>query len=477
MKISKYLYIDERLENYTQSEYSDVFNLLFKFAKVYFINSNDLIKLSGFSIFIGFDNKVESNNYDIIYIVKKSIITSTDSNDFEITLVKALNDFKIRDLNVHLYLGKFPGYGIDVDGGSILAKQLITILKKRCNLTLTFIRKNKETFSDSQVIEINYVEYLDATKNKFERRLLNLKTNKKAIGNYKSYDCIITAHISKFFGFADYPDDFWKKTILFPMFCTSSYIRSGHIVPKEYTLQEQIVINKVNKIITPSIEEKEDIINDYNCNPEKIKLISRGISPHITYNTRKKCNSPLTLISIGSIKPQKNNKELIYLLLELEYRNIPCILNIVCTVQDKNLYNEMLFLIDKYNLSSKIKFYFSISQLELAHLLKSCDINISTSNWETFGRGIFEGISAGLPTIVFDKLTVIKTICSNNSGVIFIKNIKEMADSIVELSQNDNLYENMSTSLLNIAKKVSYKKEQVLLLKEILGLGGITIEK
>ena len=71
--------------------------------------------------------------------------------------------------NVLLYLGKFPGYGFDVDGGSILARQLIDILKIRCNLTVVFIRKKGETYADSQVKDIRYVEYKNPFGNKFLR--------------------------------------------------------------------------------------------------------------------------------------------------------------------------------------------------------------------------------------------------------------------------------------------------------------------
>ena len=56
--------------------------------------------------------------------------------------------------NILLYLGKFPGYGFDIDGGSILARQLIDTLKVNCNLDLVFIRKNHETYEDSQINQV-----------------------------------------------------------------------------------------------------------------------------------------------------------------------------------------------------------------------------------------------------------------------------------------------------------------------------------
>ena len=158
-----------------------------------------------------------------------------------------------KTLRILLYLGKFPGYGFDVDGGSILAKQLIDSLKSYSTLDVVFIRKNKEEYHDEFVNSVRYVEYKYAKENKFFRRLNNLDTNREAIGDFTQYDCIITAHVSKFFGLQDLGNDFWGKTILFPMFCTSSYKKAGENVPEEYTMHENYVINKVNTIITLKI--------------------------------------------------------------------------------------------------------------------------------------------------------------------------------------------------------------------------------
>ena len=89
-----------------------------------------------------------------------------------------------KTLRILLYLGKFPGYGFDVDGGSILAKQLIDSLKSYSKLDVVFIRKNKEEYHDEFVNSVRYVEYKYARENKFFRRLNNLDTNREAIGDF-----------------------------------------------------------------------------------------------------------------------------------------------------------------------------------------------------------------------------------------------------------------------------------------------------
>ena len=99
------------------------------------------------------------------------------------------------------------------------------------------------------------------------------------------------------------------------------------------------------------------------------------------------------------------------------------------------------------------------------------DFNISMSSWETFGRGIFEGASAGLPTIVFEVLKTVKELAESNKGICFISSLEEMADKIISLIDNPDVYREMSLELASISRKFSYKNEQNLLMQEILSLG------
>ena len=99
------------------------------------------------------------------------------------------------------------------------------------------------------------------------------------------------------------------------------------------------------------------------------------------------------------------------------------------------------------------------------------DINISMSSWETFGRGIFEGASAGLPTIVFDVLKTVKELSDKNKGIYFANSLSDMSEMIVRLIRNPDKYREMSDALSIISKKFSYKSEQNLLMQAIFSLG------
>ena len=63
-----------------------------------------------------------------------------------------------------------------------------------CQLDGTFIRKEKEAYSNPYVKDVRYEEYIDPYGNKFSRRMKNFGTNRSAIINGNDYDLIIAGH-------------------------------------------------------------------------------------------------------------------------------------------------------------------------------------------------------------------------------------------------------------------------------------------
>jgi len=428
---------------------------------------------NSFSIYIGssFDMGYKCN---LAYLLSKEYDLSTNTitifdsvEKLNEILTLAIYDFANIDKKVLLYLGKFPAFGFDVDGGSILAKQLIDTLKVRCKLDVGFIRKNKEVYVDNQINNIIYTEYIDAFNNKFTRRMKNMETNKNILARYSDYDHVITAHTSKFFGMEPSKNEFWNKAILFPMFCTSSYLRANETVPKEYTVLEHGVINNVKKIITPSVDEKKDLIADYKCDESKISVIYRGIAPDFHFDSSREIVGCVQLIYIASIKRQKNNIESLKLLKELILKGHEVKLNLVCTIQDKAIYEDMAKFIKQNNLQNNVQFHIELVQSEIVTLMKRMHIGVSVSNWETFGRGIFECVSSGLPTFVYKKLKVIENICGDNIGVMFSDDFIEMSNQIDAVIKNRDKYLLMRDSLKILRNNVSYKREQLLLINSI----------
>ena len=143
-------------------------------------------------------------------------------------------------------------------------------------------------------------------EDKFEACLSKKATNRKVLKDYKKYDLIVVIHASCLMGLEDFPDEFWDKVVLLPMFLTSSYIKSGERVPEIFFEEEKRVIAKIKKVITPSITEKEELISVYGMDDSNVVVIPRGVSHIFEYCPSTTLNKNINICMVGGIKKQKN---------------------------------------------------------------------------------------------------------------------------------------------------------------------------
>ena len=419
----------------------------------------------------GLENKIPEANMNIHFGLNGNY-TDCSTLDFFMEKVEDLNDsyinklmeyFTIISKRILLYLGKFPDDENDMDGGSQLSWQLINTLKTKSILDVTFIRKGIQTYQTSYVNQINYIKYQQPDENKFLRRLININTNKEALSNSSEYDLIIAAHCSKLFGLAE-NIEIMNKSVIFPMFLTNSYKRAGEDVPESYTNEEQKILKSVSTIITPSLEEKIDILNDYkDISGSKIEIIPRGVNLP-KRNLSKQSSNQIKLVSIGSIKKQKNHIDDLILLNLIRKLGYDASLTIIGSLYDKNIQEELNKYAKENNLSSFINYYEGLTREKLSNILSQMTFGISNSNWETFGRGILECLAAGLPTIVTDKVLVLKNLINSSKGLYFKPDLNSMVNTIIELYKNQKQYEEASEASLNISNRFSLNVESERLL-------------
>ena len=370
---------------------------------------------------------------------------------------------------VLLITGKFPDVTSDIDGGSIMVSHLIDALHGNCILDVLFTRKYNNSFKTVKGVR-NTFFHTNKTRNenKFIRRLANAEWNSTMFLNLiPQYDKVIIIHCSKAFGLGNLSQELLTKVVLFPMYLTSSYLRSNEIVPSKYTDAEQKILPKISKIITPSQSEKEDLIKDYRVSESKIIVIPRAVNSNISTTVRLNSKSN-KLIYIGAIKKQKRNDDAIVLLSELKKMGLKSHLYLVGSIQDNELYTRCLDLINNLDLQNEITFCGVLSQKEIAALLNEMDINISTSRWETFGRGIFEGLCSGLPSVTYDNINCLAEYVNENNGITYVDNLKTMVETVYKLCTVPSFYKSQSQKAIQNLPRFSLKNQKNLLLEELL---------
>lgn len=370
---------------------------------------------------------------------------------------------------VLLITGKFPDVASDMDGGSIMVSHLIEALRDYCTLDVLFTRTYNANFKSIKGVRaVSFHTNIVRNSNKFMRRLANIEWNALEISKLMPiYDKVVIVHCSKAFGLENLSSELLNNIILFPMYLTTSYLRSNEIVPTEYTIRERIILLRVAKLITPSQSEKDDLINDYSVPENRIIIVPRAINSFIESKVRNRSKAN-KIIYIGSIKNQKRNDDAIVLLSKLKAMGLKSHLYLVGSNQDEDLFLHCLHLVSEFGLERDIDICGILSPKEIAKLLDEMDINISVSRWETFGRGVFEGLCAGLPTVAYSGINCFSEYVNVNKGISFVGDIEAMVATIYDLCTNASFYQSQSQKAIQNTQQFCIKQQNRILIKEIL---------
>lgn len=357
---------------------------------------------------------------------------------------------------------KWPYVSNSTDGGDSTLNEIIRSLAREYLLDLFCFRNDIDIQSKIEGVNniIFYQEDFAMFKNyslhneeKFNVRLIQAEIALNQIEKIShQYDLIVVQHVMFLLKMQN-RYEILNKVILYPMFTGTSYLKCGENVSRKYFNAEKEVIGKVKMIITPSSTEKEMLINDYHVMHEKIVVIPRPIK--FKYQLRQQQSvQVINLIYIASIRMQKDHLKAMKLVKLIMDKGVNVILNCVGAVQDKHIYEECIDFLENNKIEGNVIFHGNKSNEELGKLIDKCDFNISVSRWETFGRGIYEGMTAGLPTIVLDSLECITNAHDINIYPCVVKNIEEMAEKVIEMIESESYYKDESKKGELLEKKL-----------------------
>jgi len=352
------------------------------------------------------------------------------------------------DKKVLFVTAKWPELTSSTDGGDSTTNEIIMSLRDNYNLDMLCFRNDiADGNSINGVRNIFFYQddfalfgyYSLHNEEKFRARIKQSRIARDEIRKRcNEYDFIVVQHDMFILSMHD-DEDILEKTVLFPMFTGGSYLKCGEDVPEKYLDLEKAVLKKVRLIVTPSIVEKTMLVKEYGVPVDHIVIIPRPVQykPSFMQMTSK---DKVGLVYVASVRLQKNHLLAMKLVKRLVDEGIDAELQCVGAIQDEAIYSECLDYLKSHDLMSRVVFWGSQSHEKLLEIMKKNDINISVSKWETFGRGIYEGMAYGLPTIVLDSLECVSG--ATNIGVypIITDGIDHMAEEIIDLCNDENRY-------------------------------------
>ena len=200
---------------------------------------------------------------------------------------------------------------------------------------------------------------------------------------------------------------------------------------------------RANIIIAISEQTKNDIIEYFGTNPEKIKVIYQGcnevyfhkISSEKLIEIKQKYQLPdQFILNVGSIEERKNVGLLVEALAQIEECNRPH----VVLIGKRTKYTEHVEqLIQKYQLCKYVHILPYISFEDLPGIYQQAKLFAYTSIIEGFGIPILEAMVSEIPVLVPNGSCFNEVVGPN--GMYFEQgNVRELADKIQMLLSDDN---------------------------------------
>lgn len=228
------------------------------------------------------------------------------------------------------------------------------------------------------------------------------------------------------------------------------FIRHPELYPfidrKLYKIKYLRSCRMADRIIAVSQQTKNDLIELWGINEDKISVIYQGCHPafcqQVTENqkqsVRKKYNLPETyLLNVGAIEPRKNQL-LILKALKAGAIDIP----LVIAGRKTDYLSELQQYINKNHLQSQVIILPNVDFNDLPALYQSASIFIYPSQYEGFGIPIVEALQSGVPVIAA-KGSCLEESGGPDSRYVSPNDEAELAEQIMIISRDNHLRNNM----------------------------------
>lgn len=227
------------------------------------------------------------------------------------------------------------------------------------------------------------------------------------------------------------------------------------------------IVSECKKIITVSYTESKNIQHKLHLTNEQLVVVHNGVSSQYkpienAYKvTKKYCAEKEFLLFLGNTDPRKNTIRTLKaysLYLKKSTKALPLII----TGLDKNTLDKIVSDAQINEIRDKLICPGYIPGEDLPFLYNSAYIFINASLREGFGIPILEAMACGTPVIT-SNISSMPEVAGKQAILVNPYNENEIADQLILLETNNQIYEEQKQYGLNHVKDFSWRKtaEQV----------------
>lgn len=176
-----------------------------------------------------------------------------------------------------------------------------------------------------------------------------------------------------------------------------------------YFIELWIGLRKAKRIIAVSEATKQEIVDHFGINPEKITVTYEGVDEHILTTGRGKSTGALQniiegryVLYVGNAYPHKNLDTLLTAFVLLRKKKTSANTKLVLVGNDDFFYRRLKAKAATLGLHDDVVFFGQANDSELFHLYTYARAFVFPSLMEGFGLPALEALSLGCPVIVSD---------------------------------------------------------------------------
>jgi glycosyltransferase involved in cell wall biosynthesis len=218
-------------------------------------------------------------------------------------------------------------------------------------------------------------------------------------------------------------------------------------------------IYRAKKIIAVSENTKNDLVDIFKVNKEKIEVIPEGVEDYNEVQIKEE-NIPAKLkfsepyfLHIGTLEPRKNLVRLIEAFAEFAQQNPNY--KLVLAGKKGWKYESIFEAITRLNMQTKVIYVGYVNLAEKVYLLKNSFAFVFPSLYEGFGLPILEAMNMGVP-IITANVASIPELVIDNALLVEPEDTISICKAMSKMVDNPNLRQDLAIKGRGISRNFSW---------------------
>lgn len=229
----------------------------------------------------------------------------------------------------------------------------------------------------------------------------------------------------------------------------------------------RFALKHAKKIITVSNFSKKEIVEIYNAEEKKIKVIYVGYNKSLYNKISDQCaikrvlgkygiDAPYILF-VGRLEKKKNTPALVeaYAVMREEYKNIKHKLVLVGAASHG--FDEVKYMIREFNLDDDVVITGWVPEIDMPYIYSGASAFIFPSLYEGFGISLLQAMACGAP-IAASQTTSIPEAVGNAALFFNPRDVKSIADAMAKIILDNELRQKLINNGFERVKDFSWQK-------------------